>query len=369
MNIPVLLDELNDAVTQGSAARNAEILQRITDIFVAGSSDYSDNQIELFDDVFIRLAESIELSARAVLAKRLAPITRVPSRLSRQLADDNEIAVAGPMLQHSPWLDNNTLVAAARTKTQQHLLAISRRNSLDETVTDILVERGDKPVVLSTANNPTARFSEAGYNTLVQRSESDEELAATVGQRRDIPRHHLLRLLVQASHAVRLKLEAANPAMASTIEEAIAEATGMILDRAGTGARNYTAARSHVERLRTAGRLDEQTVAELAAAKKVEETTVALSLLSHLTVEQVERALRQERPEAMLIVAKGCDLSWPAVMSILRMRAGPRGISPGELEQCHDSYSRLQPAAAKQVIQLQGNRPPRPQSRFTRRTA
>ena len=60
-----------------------------------------------------------------------------------------QIGVAGPVLARSDLLDNVTLVENARTKSQQHLLAISRRKALAETVTDVLVERGNRDVALS----------------------------------------------------------------------------------------------------------------------------------------------------------------------------------------------------------------------------
>lgn len=127
MNIPLLLDELKNAVTHGTAERRAAILHSITDISISGSPRYSDSQIELFDDIFVQLAENIEQSVRAVLADRLSRLPRAPVKLSRQLAAYNEIDVAGPILQNSVRLDTATLVKTASTKTQQHLLAISRR--------------------------------------------------------------------------------------------------------------------------------------------------------------------------------------------------------------------------------------------------
>ncbi|HEY5380509.1 MAG TPA: DUF2336 domain-containing protein [Pseudolabrys sp.] len=354
MNIPALLDELNDAITHGTAERRAVILTSITDIFVAAAPNYSEQQIDVFDDVFLRLADTIEHSARAVLAERLSKVERAPAKVSRSLANDDDIDVAGPMLQHARGLDNTTLVTVARTKPQQHLLAISRRQLLDETITDVLVERGEKPVVLSTANNPTARFSDAGYTKLVQRSEGDDELAATVGLRTDIPRAHLMRLLAQASDAVRVKLEMANPAMAATITEAIAEAADMILDQSGGWTRNYATARTHVEFLRAAGQLGESEIAEFARANKVEEAVVAISVTSRAPIDVIEKAMDQPQPEALLILAKACGMSWPAAKAILRLRSGPRAVSPAELEQCEDSYSRLKPVTARQVIDLQG---------------
>lgn len=355
MNFPPLIDELEDAIAHGTPERRAEILQNITDIFVAGSADYSNGQIELFDNVFVRLANTIETSARAVLATRLATISRAPSLISRSLASDDALTVAGPMLQHSEQLDDKALVAVARTKSQLHLLAISLRNSISEGVTDVLLERGEKSVVLSTASNPKARFSDAGYKTLVERSEGDDDLATSVGLRRDIPRHHFMRLLVRASHAVRSKLEAASPTMSSTIEDVVSDVASIILDQTG-GARSYGAARTHVEALRAAGRLCENDLAAFATAEQVEEATVTLAVLCNLPIEVVERALGQDRAETVLLLAKASGISWPTVKAILRMRAGARGISPGEIEQAHEIFSRLKPTIARQVIEFQSKR-------------
>ena len=83
--------------------------------------------------------------------------------------------------------------------------------SLAETVTDVLVERGDRDVALSVVQNAGAKFSETGYVRLVKRSEGDDELAQSVGSRPEIPRQHFLKLLTTASKAVRIALEAAHP--------------------------------------------------------------------------------------------------------------------------------------------------------------
>ena len=67
-----LIEELNDAVAHGTIGQRAKILQRVTDLFVGASAGYSDAQIDLFDDVLMQVAATIEQSARVALAKRLA---------------------------------------------------------------------------------------------------------------------------------------------------------------------------------------------------------------------------------------------------------------------------------------------------------
>lgn len=356
MLFPDLSEELEHAIAHGTPERRAEMLKRITDVFVAGSAKYAPNQIELFDDVFVRLSAAIEVSARVMLANRLSKLPQAPAKISCVLATDDDANVAGPLLEYSKFIDNKTLLEAARTKSQKHLLAISRRPSLDESITDVLLERGDKPVVLSTASNPTARFSEGGYATLVKRSEGDDELTVRVALRPDIPRDHLLRLLVRASYAVQLKLEAALPAMGEMIHSVVAEAATMILDNTNSLSRDYAAAHAHVETLHRAGRLGETEVATFAAAGQFEETTASLAVLCGLPIDAVDRAMTQDRPDALLVMTKALGMSWPTTRTILRMRAGARGISPGELEQCLAVFARLRSSTARQAIEIQAKR-------------
>ena len=200
-----LIDELETTILQRDIASRAEILRRVTDLFVAGSAHFDTEQRSLFDDVMGRLVSEIELSARAAFGERLSAITHAPTGVTRTLALDDSIDVAGPVLRRSECLDEETLVTGARTKGQDHLLAISQRKRLSESVTDVLVERGNQKVVISTAANTGARFSDFGYSTLVTRSETDNELALLVWSRPEIPREYLLTLFESASEVVRQK--------------------------------------------------------------------------------------------------------------------------------------------------------------------
>jgi hypothetical protein len=47
-----LLDELQTTLAHGTVARRVETLRRVTDLFLSGAVSYSNEQIELFDDVF-----------------------------------------------------------------------------------------------------------------------------------------------------------------------------------------------------------------------------------------------------------------------------------------------------------------------------
>src|SRR5882724_6041367 len=149
------LGDLDEAISRGTADSRLRALWHATDLLIAGR--YSDDEIWTFGEVIGRLADEIEVAARAQLARRMARLDNAPINVIHKLAFDDSIDVAGPVLRESGRLDDKALVANAKTKSQPHLLAISERKSLEEAVTDVLVTSGNWDVVNSIANNNGAR--------------------------------------------------------------------------------------------------------------------------------------------------------------------------------------------------------------------
>lgn len=344
-----LISELEDAISHKDVAHRAETLRRLTDLFILGSTKYSNEQIALFDDVMHRLIEEVESSARAAFGTRLAPLPNAPPKVIRALALDNTIEVAGPVLMHSEQLDDHTLIESAKTKSQDHLLAISRRKLLTEDVTDVLIDRGNQQVALSTAGNPGAAFSDFGYSTLVRRSKNDEKLARCIWSRMEIPRQHLVRLFVEASESVRLTLEATDRRKAELIREMVARATNEIQTQAREKSTGYAAAYTQVEKLYQSGALDEGQLASFAQAGKFDESAVALSMLCNLPIGLIERAFAQNWAEQLMVLAKAVDLSWNTTKLILQLQSGGTAIN---LDECFANFMRLQTDTAKKALQF-----------------
>jgi uncharacterized protein (DUF2336 family) len=217
------LSDLDDAVARGTAESRKRALWHATDLLIAGR--YSDDEIWTFGEVIGRLADEIEVAARAQLSKRLANLDNAPINIIHKLAFDDSIDVAGPVLRESEQLDDNALIANATTKSQSHLLAISQRKSIGETVTDVLVARGDQHVVNSVASNAGARFSDFGFLHMVQRAEGDSILAEQLGLRRDIPRRVFQQLIAKASEDVKKRLERERPGIIDQIQTSVSDVT------------------------------------------------------------------------------------------------------------------------------------------------
>ena len=347
-----LLDELQATLAHGTVARRVETLRRVTDLFINGSVDYSNEQVGLFDDVFQCLLDHIETSAKALLSNRLAPIDTAPPRTIRTLAFDDVIEVAGPVLSQSARLDDETLIENARSKSQAHLLAISTRKSLSGAVTDVLVLRGNDEVIQSTVNNPGAEFTERGFTRLISRAEGDDNLSTCVGLRPNIPRHLYLKLVAKASDAVRQRLEAANPQHAKEIPTAVQEATRRARSAPSAVTRDTTIAHALVKSLYEDGRLDEFQLASFAESGKFDETNASLAALANVTVAIAENMMIETRAEGVMILAKVSGLSWSTVRAIINLRDEISGGDPTDVQACKDTYERLRPSTAQQVLRF-----------------
>ncbi|HKA78325.1 MAG TPA: DUF2336 domain-containing protein [Pseudolabrys sp.] len=346
-----LIDELEAAILQRNISSRAEILRRITDLFVTGCDHFDTEQMSLFDDVMGRLVSEIEYSARATFGERLSAISNAPPKVSRTLALDESIDVAGPLLTRSDCLDDETLIVGAKTKGQEHLLAISQRNRLSEDVTDVLVERGNQKVVISTAANVGARFSDFGYSKLVTRSENDSELALLVWTRPEIPREYLLTLFDSASETVRLKFETADRSKTELVREMIKQAADQIQTQLREHSSNFATARDYIEQLHKNGELTETQVCNFAELGQFDETAAALSLLTDLPIGAIERALVHETADQILVLAKAMNFSWKSAHALLTVQRSA-GHSKSESAEYLDRYKRLRPETARAAIQF-----------------
>src|SRR5262245_38761366 len=346
-----LIPELEEVIQHGTPERRAATLKRITAYFLDGASRFNDDHVRLFDHVFSRLIEEIETKARSELSYRLAPVGNAPVEVLRQLAHDDDIAVAGPVLEQSPRLADTDLVDIAQTKSQAHLLAISGRAGIPEPVTDVLVRRGDREVVHSVADNRAARISDDGFFTLVDRAERDGVLAEKVGLRPDIPPRLFRDLLLKATEVVQQRLFAsARPETQAEIRRVLAKVSDEVGAKAGP--RDYASAQRAIETLRQQGKLDEGALVDFAKTGKYEEMVAALAALCAVPIEVVDRLLTGDRPDPILILCKSSAWGWPTAKAIILARTIGRSPSSQGLDNAYSNFERLSSATAQRVMRF-----------------
>jgi uncharacterized protein (DUF2336 family) len=347
-----LIAELEDAIKSGAQDRRVETMRRVTDLFLNGASQYSDEQVGVFDDVLGHLIQRIESKVLVELSTRLAPVDNAPVEVIRRLARDDAAEVAGPILTQSARLTTDDLVDIAKTKGQRHLLAISRRTNLGEAVTDVLVDRGDRDVFHSLARNNGARFSETGFATLVKSAETDEILAERMGQRVDLPPGLRQELLLKATEAVRSRLlQNAPPEVRDEIGSVLSNVTNLVV-RQATAPRNYEAAKKTVQHMHKRGELNEASLLDFVQTRKYEEMVVGLSALCGAPIELTASLMTNDRNDAVLVPCKAAGLKWPTVSAMLKHRFAHHAMSDQALAQAKAEYLTLSHASALRILRF-----------------
>ncbi|AXK80121.1 DUF2336 domain-containing protein [Pseudolabrys taiwanensis] len=183
----VLLSELNGVLRTVSRTRHIEMLRQVANLFLSNAPIYTAEQREVFDVVIKRLAQNVSSRDLIDLSGRLAAMDAAPADTVAQLSASDDIAVSGPILEKSNVLTDNDLIGIAKTKSQNHLMAIANRRHINAIVTDVLVDRGDSAVKQKVLTNEGAEISEFGFACLVSAASKDRKLAEIVAKRDDVP--------------------------------------------------------------------------------------------------------------------------------------------------------------------------------------
>ena len=353
---PSLIPELDDIVRHGDPARRADAARRISELFLQGAANFRSDHVELFDGVLTSLVPYAGPDARADLAERLSVLANAPRGLVGHLALEDEIAIAGPLLRRSPVIDEAMLVEIATAKSQGHLLAIAERPTLSPDLTDVIVARGDRNVVRRTAGNAGANFSADGYSTLIKRAGQDGVLTIRLGQRDDLSPEQLKDLLSGSIDIVRRRLlTVVTPERQAGIKQVmnvISGATERVEQR------DFTAAQRTVMALHRDGALGDGALLNFAKVFKYEESVAALSAMTGVKIETLDRLISGDRYDPILVAGKNVGLEWATVRALIMLRLGPnRTAAPTDIEIARANYARLMPSTAERVVSFWKTRP------------
>jgi uncharacterized protein (DUF2336 family) len=347
-----LIPGLDEIIRHGDPKRRDEVARRISELFLVGAANLRSDHVDLFDGILIDLVPHAELATRAGLAERLSVLGNAPRAVVGQLAREDDILIAGPLLRRSLVIDEGALLEIASVKGQGHLLAMSERPTLSPDLTDVIVRRGDREVVRSAAGNAGALFSQTGYSALIRRAGQDGILTLKVGQRDDLSDEQLKDLLAGSVDVVRRRLfEAVKPARRSAIRQAMSAISGE--PERVESHRDFTPAQRTILALHGAGQLNEAALLGFARTHKYEESVAALAAMSGVKIATLDRLIAGDRHDPILIVGKLIGLEWATVRALILLRLGPNRVpSPADIESARLNFVRLMPSTAERVVRF-----------------
>ncbi|MCG6122759.1 MAG: DUF2336 domain-containing protein [Microvirga sp.] len=349
-----MLDDIEGAIARADARRRRSMLRQITNLFVEHARRLDEDVIGAFDDIMMSLAADVDFRVRHAVSERLADLPTAPFRVVRDFAFDDAYEVATPVLMRSPRLCDEDLVLVVQTKSAMHVLAVARRPTLSERVTDSIIARNETDPLRALAVNEGALFSEEGFAALMRRSQDDEEIQQALSYRGELTPEQATALADAVRDKTRRSLvDELGERMESAIDAVIADLQKKFVPDRG---RELMPADLEMARQFVAARVKDQGITDSEMGQwikrnRMEDVLAAIASIIGIDIGKVVNAFYAPRFDAILFCASAAGMSWGNFKSLLAKRSA-RQPSMELLEEAYNVFQRLKPDTAKRVVRF-----------------
>lgn len=347
---PAIMADLEGALAARDPVERGRAGERLAVLFLARAPSLAEEHVAVFDEVLEKLVGDITFKARVALAERFADCPNAPRKVVREFASDHAIAVARPVLERCERLDLETLLSVAQVRGQEHLVAMARRRSVPAELSDVIVERGERRVVLVLAGNPGAAFSSDAAAILVARAQTDDGLARSVAERGDAFSGRFATLVAKARAHVRATLvgDGEDPDVVEALIDRIVGEIAVRGDKRTLIGQFAEPMASVQERAAENGLTELDALGALLDGKTAEALCV-IAVMQGLPIEFIARAFHAATTAPILVLSRACDFRWRTVKQLLAAKLG-RTMPDVLAEDARATYERLGPSTARRVL-------------------
>ncbi|WP_089176019.1 DUF2336 domain-containing protein [Bosea sp. AS-1] len=319
-----------------SSDSRRQLLNAVTDLFLL-DQEPSDASKEHYGEIAVTSLSHLGDEDRKGYADRVAAMPTLPHNVAVTLGGDSNAEVARLVLTLSPVLTDGDLAAIAVSQTQQHLAAIAERARLSESVTDILVERGDRTVLTTVSANEGAVFSDHGFDRLLERGNGDAAIAGNLARRSDLaPKRaeRVLRIVEQLADGAASASSDSSQSLARQARQQRLEVKLLLSDLAAKV------------------REVDDVLTMLADEDRAYHLAQVLSQVADITPEQALRVLMQRDASGIAVTCRSLGVGLTAFRAILQLRARRLYFSPRDVDDDVDAYAKLDLATAERTLRF-----------------
>jgi uncharacterized protein (DUF2336 family) len=342
---------LLDLAKETSSEKRRELLRQITDVFLADPPERSDRESQLFDEIVNAVAADLETQVRIELAKKVAASNVPVQRTARRLAMD-VIEVARPVLEGSKALSEADLLEVIQQKSQDHMLALSRRPDIGASVSSALVDKGEDRVVASLLENRSARIDRQTFERVADRAQASTVLHAPFVRNQQAPLDLLNRVYLKVENDLRREIMRKFHGVSPAELEAALEASRNHLSTAyGALPGDYQAAKDHVATLDKRGSLKPPVLVQLLRENRRTAFLVAFTQLVDIEFDLGRRLIEAKDVDALAMLCRGAGFDRGLFVTICLLVAGD-GHGIAKAEQFGQLYEQVPVAAAQRALRF-----------------
>jgi hypothetical protein len=321
-----------------SSDSRRQLLHAVTDLFLL---DHEPNEAakEHYGEIATNSLSHLGDDDRKGYADRVATMPTLPHNVAVSLGGDSNAEVARLVLSLSPVLTDTDLAAIAVSQSQQHLVAIAERARLSESVTDILVERGDQKVLHTVSANEGASFSDRGFDRLLERGQDDAAITGALARRSDLTPNRVQRVLRIVGHFAEGGTAGAN-------------ATAETVSLARQARQQRLEVKLLLSDLSAKVREVDDVLTMLADEDRAYHLAQVLAQIADITIEQALRVLMQRDASGIAVTCRSLGIGATAFRAILQLRARRLYFSSRDIDDDVDAYAKLDLATAERTLRF-----------------
>lgn len=343
--------KLIDLASQSSSDQRRQLLREVTDLFFETEAARTERETSLFGDVIRTVAADMQDSVLIELAQRFANAANPPVELMRDLAH-HRFQIAEYVLTHCKALTDEDLVNVIEKRSQDHVRAIARRETVSGAVSDAIVNRGDDETVDVLVRNAGAVITRGAMEKVVDRALANDRLHEGVVRRADIP----VDLLNEMYFAVETRLREVILERNSKIDQ---QELDVALSRARTRLRKAVEvdttemreARALIARKAASGGLDGSYLVGLHRDGKRHAFAFGLAELTGVEAETVRMIIHRKDIDALAMLCRAAGIE-RALFATLAMLIDGGDRATAQAEEYSKIYVRVPVEAAQRAMRF-----------------
>ena len=327
----------------------AELIKAMTDLF---GVELTGRERELVADILISLVRRAEKALRRQLAQQLADCPDVPERLILTLAHD-EIDIADPVLRYSPCLSTLDLIYIVKSMDAPYWRAIAARRDIDDPLMDALVDTQDSGTAIILAENTYVELNNNTANKLSSIACDNEDLAASLVMRSDVPDSLIRMVYAHVGQAIRNYIHDNYPVddqAQSEINDALAKYAEGPKRRFTPSYEELTQARRHADN----GRLEVRHMLANLQEGRTTRFVAQFAAYTKLPIETVQDICAQDNGQGLAIACRACHVKRADFVNIFlmtrHMAGGHPWIADAERHTALAYYDRITDKLARRIM-------------------
>lgn len=348
------IEQLYQLARDKTIAGRKSLVNAVSDLFFDSQELLTDREKALMTDILRQLLHDMEMSVRRELAERLAKTENAPHELIITLAND-KIEVAYPILRESELLHDTDLIEIIHHRALQHQLAIAMRKTLNESVTDALVETGHEDVIKTMLENPDAKLSKITMEYLVDQSKRVDSYQNPLLTRSDLEPVLVKRMYWWVSAAMRKHIVANFDIDPTELDSSLEATAKDLIDEASSELDKTSKSAEVANRLAEIDEISPQLLIEVLRQGEVPLFEAMYAKLTGLRPKLVRRIVYEPDGEALAVACKAVGIDKPNFASIFMLtrkaHAKDKVISPRELTPVLEFFENIKPESAALLLE------------------